>query len=223
MTIIDLVGTPFPKDHPFFQDDKRLMSLVHKVESYIEMLWDLRDINLFLAQASFINTPEDVENIKIIHAPTAREAMVIAAIVGYGKLFKSATGRTVLKAGDVFPNGADGSHKFLIDLRDKFVAHQEWRANSHHLYYFKSTTGGRPSLNPNGYTVRTPVAGNVNVEAIKTCVSIVESHVQSRISSICESIQTSLNQDQIDYLNSDQPTEENPFHKKAAFTSRAKK
>jgi hypothetical protein len=220
MAVIDLVGTPFPKDHPLFLN-KRLRQLIRQLESYIEIKWDLQDISLFLQQASFIKTPEDIEKIKIIHAPLAQEAMIISAVIAYGKLFKSSTNRTVLNARDIHWGESAGYHRFLIDLRDKFLAHQEWNANRHYLHYFKNPSSEAPTLNPDGYTVRIPIAGNVNIENFLECVGHVEAVVKARIASLCASFQSMLTAEQIEFLNSDQPDPTNPFHKQPAFASRS--
>ena len=123
MAVFDLIGSPFPKDDPHFTKNKVLQQQIHQLESYIEIKWDLQDINLFLQQASFIKTPEDIENIKIIHAPIAQEAMIISAIITYGKLFRGSKNRTVLRAKDIHWGESAPYHRFLMDLRDKFLAH----------------------------------------------------------------------------------------------------
>lgn len=222
MATFDSVGVPFPKDAPLFLSDPKIQKKIQQIESLIEIRWDTQDISLYLHQASFLKTPHDVNSLSIISGAVAKEALVVAAVVGYGKLFKSATCRTVLNPYDIFDNDTHPLHMSIIDFRDKLLAHQEWNANCHHLYYFKGVSQERPTLNPNGHTVRFPIAGNLNIDLFLQCVSRVEQFVQSRIESLCLNLQASFSQEQIDFLNSDLSDITNPFFKKQPYASRSK-
>jgi hypothetical protein len=206
----DLVGTPFPKHDPLFIQDRPFQNKLSKLESYIEMKWDISEIMRYVCQIELSKDPELIHSIDKFHIPFAHEAMTITAILGYAKLFKSAYCRTVLEAKEVFKSAPNPFHRFVMDLRDKFLAHH------------KGINGNPPKLNPAGYTVRTPVFMNLDIDSFKKLITTVEKHIEDKILLLCQDIESRLTPEQIEYLNSDLPKIENPFHKKPPYSSRSK-
>jgi hypothetical protein len=222
MATIDTIGTPFPKGSPLFSADRRIGAKVKQLESYIEIKWDLSDVNLLIAQIGFIGEKFESGQIPGVHGPNAQEGMIIAAIITYARMFNSAKGRSQLDSRNIFSGTDAAFHSFLMDLRNQFLAHQHWNANQHHLHYFKDPNGGTPRINPHGYTSRIPIFLNFDLEAFKGCISIVEVFLENKISSLSNEISRLLTEDQIAYLNSDKPDPSNPFNKLPAFSERIK-
>ena len=157
MATIDIVGIPFPTDDPPFASDRRICNNINTVESLIELTWDLNDINLLIAQIGFIGEKFQSGQLGGIHGPAAQEGMIIAAVITYARMFNHSKGRTRLKAEEILKEDDMGFHVFLMDLRNQFLAHQQWNANRHHLHYFKGQNGedrcSVPRLLPNAQWV----------------------------------------------------------------------
>jgi hypothetical protein len=218
----DLVSTPFPKHDPFFIQDRPLQNKLSQLESYIEMKWDISEIIRYVNQIELSKDPELIHSIDTIHIPCAHEAMTITAILGYAKLFKSAYCRTVLDKKVFRSDVLKLFHKDVMDLRNMFLAHQVWNANKHWLHYHKGINGNPPKLNPAGYTVRIPVFMNLDLDSFKKLITTVEKHIEDKILLLCQDIESGLTPEQNEYLNSDLPKTENPFHKNPPYSSRSK-
>ena len=225
MTVYDLVGAPFPKDHPLFASDDRLQKKMAQLESFIEMHHDVDEITAYLKTASKIKEPiihldgVDVLSLQIL------DGLAVAAIVLYAKLFNASQGRTTLNKMDIFDDLSDHDH--FIDVRDKFLAHQEWIANRHQVFFFPSSGSSQLKLNPYGQTVRVPIWPNLDWTKFDICLNQVGSFIKDKIEPLCRSIVDSLTSDQLSFLNSASKEEllskhwvEQPHLRKDPFSSR---
>lgn len=199
MTIYDLVGCPFPKNAPLFVSDTKLQGKLRQVESLIELHHDVQEIREYIATASKLQ--EDILQCThgAISGHMVRDALAVAAVILYGKLFNSSQGRTSLNKMDVFQGTSD--HDAFIDVRDKFLAHQEWNANRHQLFFFQKSDTAPLRMNPFGQTIRIPIWPNLDWGKFNACVEQVSTFLESRINALCNAIIDSLNPDQVEFLN----------------------
>jgi hypothetical protein len=205
MATYDLIGVPFPKDAPIFASDRRLQEKLSKLESFIEMHHDIHEIESYIAIAGKIQ--EEVLQCQqgAILSYNVRDALSVAAIVLYAKLFKSSQGRTKLNKLDIFPDTT--AHDFFMDVRDKFLAHQEWNANKHQVFFFQESKNSRLRMNPFGQTTRIPIWPNLDWERLNNCTCQVGEYLKTSINCICKSIQDSFRTEQVVFLNTISPDE----------------
>lgn len=200
MATINLIGVPFPKDAPLFASDRNLQKKLFKLESLIEMHHDIHEIESYIAIAR--NIQEDVLQYQrgAIHPYSVRDALAVAAIILYAKLFASSQGRTKLTKRDI-PTLDTTSHDFFIDLRHKFLAHQQWEANKHQVFFFQESQSSRLRMNPFGQTTRIPIWPNFDWERFNNCTCQVGEFIKNHIDDLCELIQNSFTTEQIEFLN----------------------
>jgi len=227
MTTYDLIGAPFPKGESLFDSDVNLQKKLMRLESFIEMHHDIQQVADYLETASKITEG-------IIHLERGdvlsfhvSDALAVAAIVLYAKLFNSSKGRTVLNKNHVFPDPV--LHDSFIDVRDKFLAHQEWNANKHQIFFFQDSKSLQIRMNPYGQTTRIPIWPNLNWDGFNVCIDQVKYFLKTRIEDLCNSIVESLNPDQLAFLNGASKNAllqdhwaEQPHLRKDPFSSRSK-
>jgi hypothetical protein len=199
MATYNLIGAPFPKRAPIFASDKGLQRKLAQLESFIEMHHDIREVANYLSTAGKITEG-------LIHCEQGdiisfyvRDALAVAAIVLYAKLFKSTQGRTVLNKNEVF--GDPTIHNSFMDVRDKFLAHQEWNANRHQVFFFQESKSSPIRMNPYGQTTRIPVWPNLDWESFDICKCEVENFLKRKIGGLCKAIEELLTPEQLEFLN----------------------
>lgn len=208
MADIDCVGLPFPADHPDFKNDQGLSKKIIQLESYIEIENDIYDIEkgLFALRNSMKKEARQsipslfgcIDWIMIIP-----ESLLSYIVLLYAKAFTASRGRTTLesKVNDIFDNRLD-KHEYIMNLRNRFYAHQKIEANRHQLFYFPNNPSRcEIKINPSGQTIRILMSDSVDYENIEFCVAKVKEFLRGRIDGLCKFIEKNLSDKQLDILN----------------------
>lgn len=229
MATYNLIGVPFPKDAALFASDRKLQTQLSQLESFIEMHHDIHEIHSYILIAGKIQ--EDVLQCQqgTINSYNISDSLYVAAIILYAKLFTSSQGRTKLNKVDIFKEVDITFHDCFMDVRDKFLAHQEWKANKHQVFFFQESKTSRLRMNPFGQTTRIPIWPNFDWERFNNCTYQVGEYIKKRIDGLCESIQDSFSLEQVEFLNTTSPDElfqshwgEQPNLRENPFSSRVK-
>jgi hypothetical protein len=200
---LDIIGIPFPKNHPAFENDTPIKKLVFQIESFVEISHDLDDV-LGLITA-MIKLEENIElSIRLAGGMIGilESSLGQGAIFLYARCFNSATGRAQLNAKNIFIDQDQFDlHKTIDDIRDKFIAHQSSNANKHYLFVLQGKDGHNPILNPNGQTSRLNFNGAIDWLKFIVLVKFTQQHVTLRIQEMCSKVTNLLTQEQIDAIN----------------------
>lgn len=187
---------------------------IHEIESYISIAGKIQEDVLQCQQGA-------------IPSCNVRDALSVAAIVLYAKLFKSSQGRTKLEKQRIFSDTT--AHDSFMDVRNQFLEHQEWNANKHRVFFFQESKTSCLRMNPFGQTTRIPIWPNLNWERFNNCTCQVGEFVKTCIDDLCKSIQNSFSTEQVEFLNTISPDELFQSHwgvqpklLKSPFSSRVK-
>jgi len=200
----DLIGIPFPVDHPEFTNDQPLKHLIFRIESLIEIGHDLDDI-LGLVTATLKLKDDHMLSVRLggglfglVPSTLGQSALLI-----YARCFNSSTRRTRLDAPDIFTSTENlETHANIMAIRDRFIAHQGSNANQHHLFVLPGTDGREISLNPSGQTSRLIFDSAIDWSKFILNVKTIQSYVQERIHQSCKRVEGHLSEKQIDVINS---------------------
>lgn len=202
MTVHDLVGIPFPKTAPLFASDTATLSRVRHVEDLIEIHNELSTLQHQLDSAQKLVKADQSKVFDIAGMPLyLTQSLTIGCVVTYAKSFQS-SGRLMLQAEKIFKgNPLEEMHEFLMDLRNKWFAHQELVGDRHHLFLFQDPENARIRLNPYGQHHHVLVSHGLDWEGFSACVNLCIEHVRALIASACESLESFLSPEQIAFIN----------------------
>lgn len=202
MATYDLVGMPFPSNDPEFVSDSGLQKKIRQLENYFELLDDLRNVSARIDEITVAKN-RFVELFQMGFAmDSVSDALACAAVVEYAKCFNASNGRTTLNAPKIFVAGDDlAQHESYIRLRDKFFAHHEVEANRSQLFVFQASENRPIRINRSAPAPRLVISRSVDWEPLRKCVSTASGHTEKIISSLCDSIENRLTQDQQNVIN----------------------
>lgn len=203
MTYYDLVGVPIPIDHPKFKEDALLQKKIRQIESFIEIEHDMEKAkNALIAFHNSIKNENQKSIMSLFDCGPFEisETILSFIIILYAKAFTGGTGRTKLKAGDIFGQEKE-QHDYIMDLRNKFYAHQEIEANRHQIFCLPNVPSpGKITLNLFGQATTIVMLLSIDPNKIEFCVSRVEEFLISKITELCKNIEKNLRLDQIEVL-----------------------
>lgn len=205
MSKIDLVGVPIPVDLPEFKNDTKLLRGIAKVESLIEITYDMEDADDALtALKNSIKNENQSKIISIFNCMPYKiaESLLSYIVVLYARAFNRSIGRTKLdnKTNEIFKENID-KHEYIINLRNKFYAHQMVEANKHQMFYRPNTpVSGKVSLNRTGQTKRVFMPMSIDIETVHFCISKVKEYLEKTIDKLCAHIENSFTKKQLEIL-----------------------
>lgn len=194
MATLDLVGIPFPIQHPLFAQDDRVVKLVKEICDLVEMEADIDET------ICAINEIESLRNL-LANSPTLHwsgglptqervgESLFTYAVMNYGNVYKTSIGRRSLKgeARDIHSEDNQVRHESVIRLRDKYVAHREYQANKHTL--FVSDTPEGQEINLGGQRHRNIASRSVELVAlVKEAAEVTKRYIATMISTRCKDL-----------------------------------
>lgn len=205
MVIYNLIGVPFPYNHPLFANDKRLSHIAKQLEDFIEISHDLGDIKRLLQSAELltrrspVDTPFDPMSVN-----TVCDALIAQAVMLYGKIFAETKGRTRLEAKDVFGSIEEEvrqSHDWVIQFRNKQFAHEEYRLNKHQLFVFpKSACSGKTVANSNAQIKRIVLHSSFEWGRLSAVAQHLHDYTDKKIQKLEETFSKAITTEQQQYL-----------------------
>jgi len=202
MTVHDLVGIPFPRSAPLFANDAPILAKVRRVEDLVEIHNELTGLEhqIDAAEKLISADPGKILDIAGVHIYLI-QAVTIGCVVTYAKNFKSSA-RLMLQASAIYRAGdLLDMHDFLMDLRDKWFAHQELVGDKHHLFLFQDHANARVKLNPYGQHHHVLVGAGLDWAAFRNCVGHAIAHLKIQISDAYGTLESSLSKEQVEFLN----------------------
>lgn len=209
MATFDLIGVPFPSNHPAFLSDAKMQKRIRQLENYIELHSDLDDVFKYLEQiinlVSIFRSGDkknaDIFNLGLDPAILI-DGLSCAAVIQYAKCFVDSQGRMKLNAIDIFrqQNHKD-SHKFFMNLRNQFFAHHQLEANRQQVFVFQATEFKPITINPFTQYRRDIITMSVDWKQLQECVVIVTEYLNSKTSDLKKTIENNLTPKQQNIIN----------------------
>ncbi len=204
MTVYDFVGVPFPRNNALFSDPA-LQHKIKQIEDYVEIESDLHQVHRTLKIVEHFHhiDHKDWFYSSEFQPIDVSEGLISAAVMQYAKAFVQSEGRTSLGK-NIFNNEGDNTlevHEQIMNLRHKLFAHHQFEANHHQLFVIPLAEKNRVFLNPYAQNMRLTVSKSLSLPAIYLCVNEAINIVQNKIETLSKNIESTLSQEQIDYLN----------------------
>lgn len=246
----------FPKGHKLFIDDKQVLSIISKIESYSEIWWEMKDVattvetlyELFQEdkiksqmkkQFQDVEIDEETEEavktlskdylekrtdfqkkrdefqdfISVLGKRTALlflssglvhslEYLLSGAITTYVKSFNSSTGRSRLKAKDVFKDNVEllDSHEYIIVLRNKHYAHVDIEANRFFLKFQKNNDENGFKIDKNMSHNTVNFSENFKYSKFLKCINVNIIYLEKSISAMTKTLYKKLSSEQKELL-----------------------
>jgi len=202
MAVYNLIGSPFPFNHPDFLSDVLLQKKVRQLENFIELHHDLRQVSEQIEQITKINNlSKDIFDMGLDKYSLV-EGLGCAAVMQYAKCFVKSDGRTSLNEKDIFTQQNHMTcHEFFMGLRMQLFAHHQLEANRHQIFVFPATQVNPIKLNPFGQTHRLLISSSIDWEPLCECISMVSEYLSLRIADICKNIEENLSLQQQNIIN----------------------
>ena len=206
MATYDLIGVPFPINHPLFFCDTALLNKIKKVEGLIELSHDFDNIESALTVLHGSLEKEKHElflNEFGLDGRLIPDMVLSYIVVLYAKSFTKSTGRTQLndKIESIFGDNTS-SHQFVMDLRHYFYAHHGLEANRHQIFCHKNKPNeGDIKLDPGSQRSQIIMSGSIDLSVIEQCVTAVKMYLINQIDNLCHNIEASLSTEQKDVIN----------------------
>lgn len=200
----DLVGVPVPISHPAFENDKGLLRKIKRIENLIELKIDMEAAEEALKTLD-VCLNEDYANLIAKYGLGGMflpDYILSHVIVLYAKAFTESTCRTHLngEVKNIFDEG--DNHQFVMKLRNNFYAHHALEANRHQIFCLPNKPrDGEVRLNPEGQKSKIVMAKSIDVNKVKACVAKVKIYLSHKILKLCNSVESSLTDEQKDVIN----------------------
>lgn len=180
MTVLDLIGVPFPKQAPEFATDAKILRLIKRIEDDIEIKGDLEECIASIRAVDTLLKFETELIIKIGYSEffAVADGAVSHAVLLYAKAFNGNKRRRRLDEKKYFnsaPPLLKSAHQFFDEFRNKHFAHAEMRINEHTLHAFPMKRGQPPIA-----AVKSQISRTI------FCRSFQWSHLQQAAQFICE-------------------------------------
>lgn len=200
---LDLIGIPFPKDHPLFKNEEKLLKKIFQIESMVEIRHDLDDV-LGIISATLKLMENEALSIHLSGGifGLVPSALGQSALTLYARCFNESGGRTRLDPVAVFTEkSALESHKKFHSIRNKFISHQASNANKHYLFIIPSVNKNPIRLNTGGQTSRLHFHHAIDwmefISITRHAINYIDKHTDE----LCSAVVASLSQKQTDAIN----------------------
>lgn len=205
MANFDLIGIPIPVTHPKFLSDKNLLIKIKNLEDLIEIYYDNDHAKRALVplKSSFDKDSNEIHNLLGCFPFELSEMILSYIIIIYSKAFTTGSRRRNLRGETVKIFGENKkNHDLIINLRNKFYAHQEILANKYQIFCLPNRPDNNTvTINPATQSMRLIMAKSIELDILETCINDMEKYLDKSIEGLCKSIEKKLTKDQIKIIN----------------------